>query len=72
MANRRSFITWHTVKAQQQGPPSLGPAQPLTTAFVEDLAESLSGQGGHRGGSTGAMSVERNPGSSQLCLLSPS
>jgi len=41
--NRRSFITWHTVTAQKQGPPSLGPAQPLTTAFVEDLAESLSG-----------------------------
>jgi len=41
--NRRSFITWHTVSAQQQGPPLLGPAQPLTTAFMEDLAESLSG-----------------------------
>ena len=41
--NRRSFITWHTVTAQHQGPPLLGPAQPLTTAFVEDLAESLSG-----------------------------
>jgi PRTRC genetic system protein B len=41
--NRRSFITWHTVTTQQQGPPSLGPAQPLTTAFIEYLAESLSG-----------------------------
>ncbi|MGB7137482.1 MAG: PRTRC system protein B [Acidobacteriaceae bacterium] len=41
--NRRSFITWHTVTAQQQGPPLLGPAQPLTTAFIEELAESLSG-----------------------------
>jgi PRTRC genetic system protein B len=41
--NRRSFITWHTVVAQKQGPPSLGPAQPLTIAFIEDLAESLSG-----------------------------
>ena len=41
--NRRSFITWHTVTAQPQGPPILGPAQPLTTAFIEDLAESLSG-----------------------------
>jgi PRTRC genetic system protein B len=41
--NRRSFITCHTVTAQQQGPPLLGPAQPLTTAFIEDLAESLSG-----------------------------
>lgn len=41
--NRRSFITWHTVTAQIQGPPVMGPAQPLTTSFVEDLAESLSG-----------------------------
>jgi hypothetical protein len=41
--NRHSFITWHTVTAQRQGPPLLGPAQPLTTAFIEDLAESLSG-----------------------------
>jgi len=41
--NRRSFITRHEVTAHKQGPPVLGPAQPLTTAFVEDLAESLSG-----------------------------
>lgn len=41
--NRRGFITWHAVTAQKQGPPLLGPAQPLTTAFVEDLAVSLSG-----------------------------
>jgi PRTRC genetic system protein B len=41
--NRRSFITWHTVMAQEQGPPLLGPAQPLTTAFIEDLSVSLSG-----------------------------
>ena len=41
--NRRSFITRHEVTTQKQGPPVLGPAQPLTTAFVEDLAESLSG-----------------------------
>lgn len=41
--NRRSFITWHAVTAQKEGAPSLGPAQPLTTAFVEDLAVSLSG-----------------------------
>jgi PRTRC genetic system protein B len=40
--NRRSFITWHAVTAQKEGPPLLGPAQPLTTAFVEDLAVSLS------------------------------
>jgi hypothetical protein len=42
--NRRSFITLHTVTAQKEGPPVLGPAQPLTTAFVGDLAESLSGE----------------------------
>ena len=41
--SRRSFITWHEVTNQKQGPPLLGPAQPLTTAFIEDLAESLSG-----------------------------
>ena len=41
--NRRSFITWHEVTSQKQGPPVLGPAQPLTTAFAEDLAVSLSG-----------------------------
>jgi PRTRC genetic system protein B len=41
--NRRSFITWHTVTAEKKGSPVLGPAQPLTTAFVEDLTESLSG-----------------------------
>lgn len=41
--SRRSFITWHTVTTQKQGPPLLGPAQPLTTAFVDALAESLSG-----------------------------
>jgi PRTRC genetic system protein B len=41
--NRRSFITWHIVTGQKQGPPVFGPAQPLTTAFIEDLAESLSG-----------------------------
>jgi PRTRC genetic system protein B len=41
--NQRAFITWHAVTAQEQGPPVLGPARPLTKAFVEDLAESLSG-----------------------------
>jgi PRTRC genetic system protein B len=40
---RRSFITRHEVLAQKQGPPVLGVAQPLTTAFVENLAESLGG-----------------------------
>jgi len=41
--NRRSFITWHSVTAEKKGPLVLGPAQPLTTAFMEDLAVSLSG-----------------------------
>jgi PRTRC genetic system protein B len=40
---RRSFITRHDVLAQKQGPPVLGVAHPLTTAFVENLAESLGG-----------------------------
>lgn len=40
---RRSFITRQEVLAQKQGPPVLGVAQPLTTAFVENLAESLGG-----------------------------
>ena len=41
--SHRSFITWHTITHQKQGPPVLGPAQPLTTSFIEDLADSLSG-----------------------------
>jgi PRTRC genetic system protein B len=40
---RRSFITRHDVLAQKHGPPALGVAQPLTTAFVEALVESLGG-----------------------------
>ena len=53
---RRSFITRHEVLAQKQGPPVLGVAQPLTTAFVENLAESL-------GGSAAAeVSVREHPG----------
>jgi len=40
---QRSFITLHRVERRKQGPPLLGPAQPLTTAFVEDLVESLGG-----------------------------
>jgi len=40
---RRSFITRHEVLTQKHGPPVLGVAQPLTTAFVENLAESLGG-----------------------------
>jgi PRTRC genetic system protein B len=41
--NQRSFITRHEVSAQKDGPPVLGPAQLLTTDFVETLAESLGG-----------------------------
>ena len=43
---RRSFITRHDVLAQKQGPPVFGVAHPLTTAFVENLAESLGGSAG--------------------------
>ena len=32
-----SFITRHDVRTEKIGPPSLGPAQPLTLAFVESL-----------------------------------
>ncbi|MFL6305899.1 MAG: PRTRC system protein B [Candidatus Sulfotelmatobacter sp.] len=39
-----AFITRHTVSAHQAGPPTLGPAQPLTTAFVESLVRSLGGE----------------------------
>ena len=34
---QRSFITLHRAETSKHGPPVLGPAQPLTTAFVEDL-----------------------------------
>ena len=39
-----AFITRHVVSAQEAGPPTLGPAQPLTTAFVESLVRSLGGE----------------------------
>ena len=38
-----SFITRHDVQVQKSGPPMLGPAQPLTLAFVESLMRSLGG-----------------------------
>jgi PRTRC genetic system protein B len=38
-----SFITKHDVLLQKSGPPMLGPAQPLTLAFVESLVRSLGG-----------------------------
>jgi PRTRC genetic system protein B len=40
---QNSFITRHDVTARKDAPPTLGPAQPLTTAFVESLMRSLSG-----------------------------
>lgn len=39
-----AFITRHTVSVQEAGPPTLGPAQPLTTAFAESLVRSLGGE----------------------------
>ena len=38
-----SFITRHDVTAGQDLPPTLGPAQPLTVAFIESLVRSLGG-----------------------------
>jgi PRTRC genetic system protein B len=40
---QRSFVTRHSVVHQKEGPPTLEPAQPLTLAFLESLAHSLSG-----------------------------
>ena len=40
---QRSFVTRHAVVHQKQGPPTLEAAQPLTLAFLECLARSLSG-----------------------------
>ena len=42
---QRSFVTRHAVTAQKDAPPTLGPAQPLTLAFVESLVRSLGGVG---------------------------
>jgi PRTRC genetic system protein B len=38
-----SFITRHDVTASKDAPPTLGPAQPLTVAFIESLIRSLGG-----------------------------
>ena len=38
-----SFITRHDVTAHKDTPPTLGPAQPLTVAFIESMVRSLSG-----------------------------
>jgi PRTRC genetic system protein B len=40
---QRSFVTRHAVMHHKEGPPMLEPAQPLTLAFLESLARSLSG-----------------------------
>jgi PRTRC genetic system protein B len=42
-SDNHSFITRHNVTAQKDGPPVLGAAHPLTTAFVESLVHSLGG-----------------------------
>jgi PRTRC genetic system protein B len=39
--NQTTFITKHEVLKQQNTAPALGPAQPLTIAFVESLVRSL-------------------------------
>jgi PRTRC genetic system protein B len=41
--NQTTFITKHEVTTQQNTAPALGPAQPLTVAFVESLVRSLGG-----------------------------
>jgi len=41
--NQTTFITKHGVLNRQNKAPSLGPAQPLTVAFVESLVRSLGG-----------------------------
>ena len=38
-----SFITRHDVIDSKNAPPALGPAQPLTVAFIESLTRSLRG-----------------------------
>jgi len=37
----KSFITHHRITQQEQGPPTLGPAQPLTMNFIDSLLLSL-------------------------------
>jgi len=41
--NQSSFISRHEVTAGKDAPPTLGPAQPLTVAFIESLVRSLGG-----------------------------
>ena len=40
----RAFATLHEVAGQEEGAPLLGPAQPLTLAFLRELAEGLGSQ----------------------------
>lgn len=40
---QKSFVTRHEVTLKKDAPPALGPAQPLTVAFVDSLVRSLSG-----------------------------
>jgi PRTRC genetic system protein B len=41
--NQTTFVTKHEATPQQNTAPTLGPAQPLTAAFVESLVRSLGG-----------------------------
>jgi len=41
--SQKSFVTRHDVTVQKDASPTLGPAQPLTVAFVESLVRSLNG-----------------------------
>lgn len=41
--HNQRFVTKHDVTLHRDGPPSLGPAQPLTLSFVESLVRSLHG-----------------------------
>src|SRR5580765_4584733 len=41
--NGASFVTRHEVTLATEAPPSLGPAQLLTVAFLEDLVRSVGG-----------------------------
>jgi PRTRC genetic system protein B len=41
--NQSTFITKHEVITEQNRAPTLGPAQPLTVAFIESLVRSLGG-----------------------------
>ena len=42
--NQASFITRHDVTVRKDATPTLGPAQPLTVAFIESLVRWLGGR----------------------------